>query len=228
MADNALQTTGEGEGHLADVADSDSGIGSESSCSTPSQSVGSTPDQSVAGTPSGSEMSTPVLSPAVPDSTASFVFPPGAFGHQQDATTGREKQQSAMDVDFTQLIRPATATATATPTPTPTKTTATTTTFPQMDRSGFFVQPDPPRPQMQIFVRNFNGQLQQFQINQDASVTDLKKMIHNKMGVPPSQQRLVYQGKEFTDGTRLEFYGVQSLSEINLLGRLRGGRGDRG
>ena len=97
---------------------------------------------------------------------------------------------------------------------------------PQMTRPGSSRPRDPPSSTIEIFIRNFNGELKRFQISQDANVEDLTKMIHEQMGIPPSQQRLVYQGKEFRAGNSLQSYSVRNLSEISLLGRLRGGHCD--
>ena len=105
-------------------------------------------------------------------------------------------------------------------TPANRSTAATETT-----RHASYIPPEPHGPKtIQIFVTNFNGKSERFEIRANASVKDLQKLIHDKVGVPPSQQRLVYQGREFQDGNSLQSYGVKDMSTINLLGRLRGGR----
>ena len=104
--------------------------------------------------------------------------------------------------------------------------TGRNTAAPQMNPHASYIPPEPHGPKtIQIFVKNFNGKSERFEIRANASVGDLKKLIHDKMGVPPSQQRLNYQGREFQDGNSLQSYGVKEMSTINLLGRLRGGRG---
>ncbi|GFS03053.1 ubiquitin [Elysia marginata] len=221
MADDVPQTTD--VGHMNDQSDADSGIGTGSNQTTPSQSS--------LTTPSNSEMNTPVLSPTASGASANgnFPFPPEALNARLPSQMSHESTSSAMETDSipdTPLIHPADNPA-GTARSTTTTTTAsppTKTGLPQMNRDGFFVSPEPTHPRTnQIFVRNYNGKVERFEISETASVTDLRKMVHNKMGVPPSQQRLNYQGRELQDGKSLASYGVRDLSEMNLLGRLRGG-----
>ncbi|GFO44765.1 ubiquitin [Plakobranchus ocellatus] len=101
--------------------------------------------------------------------------------------------------------------------------TSTSQSHPQMNSQGFYIHEPPAKRTMQIFVRNFNGKIERLEILENASVEDLKTLIHNKIGTPPSQQRLVYQSREMVGRDSLTSYGVQNLSEIQISGRLRGG-----
>ncbi|XP_069379170.1 uncharacterized protein [Paralichthys olivaceus] len=84
------------------------------------------------------------------------------------------------------------------------------------------IEPSPPAP-IQVFLRNEKGQLTTYDITPDETVSDFKRRVQCREGVPESQQRLVYQGREMTSG-RLSDYHVEALSTIDLSLRLRGGR----
>ena len=51
----------------------------------------------------------------------------------------------------------------------------------------------------------------------------LKELVQDKEGVPPDQQRIVFNGKEFEDDISLANYNVQNGSTVSLVLRLRGG-----
>ena len=55
------------------------------------------------------------------------------------------------------------------------------------------------------------------------TVEDLKAMIHDKQGIPPDQQRLVWSGKQLEDGRTLADYGIGLGAVVHLVLRLRGG-----
>lgn len=157
---------------------------------------------------------------------------PGSYQAPEPYTPQPQPPSSTINVG------PATATRTAvpqmdrqgfyrTPQPQPHSAPTSTPSVPPMERRGVSQRPDPPcstQPnEIQIFIKNFNGKTEAFRIRADASVVDLKKLVHNKMGVPPAQQRLNYEGRDLQDGNSLLDYGVRNLSTLNLLGRLRGG-----
>ncbi|XP_053276430.1 uncharacterized protein LOC128438078 [Pleuronectes platessa] len=77
---------------------------------------------------------------------------------------------------------------------------------------------------VQVFLRNEKNVLTTYDITPEETVSDFKRRVKAREGVPESQQRLVYQGTEMNnDRAKLSDYNVKALDTIELLMRLRGG-----
>ena len=68
-----------------------------------------------------------------------------------------------------------------------------------------------------IFVNNIDGTYKMFIVKETDFIEDLKRKIHEKIGIPSDQQRLIYYGKRLEDGKRLSFYKISKESTISLL-----------
>lgn len=76
---------------------------------------------------------------------------------------------------------------------------------------------------IQVILKNDKGKLSKYDVKPDETVKDFKLKVQSREGVQASQQRLLHQSREMTDGARLSDYGVKEQSTIELMLHLRGG-----
>ena len=76
---------------------------------------------------------------------------------------------------------------------------------------------------MQIFAKTMDGKTVAFEVFKTDKVVDVKKKIHEKIGLAPDEQKLVFQGGILEDEKTMDEYQVAEKSVINVVARLRGG-----
>lgn len=76
---------------------------------------------------------------------------------------------------------------------------------------------------MQIFARTLDGTTYTLDVNLSDTVHDVKVKFYEKEGYPPSQQRIVFCGKQLEDRRTLSYYNIQEKCTVHLVLRLRAG-----
>ena len=70
--------------------------------------------------------------------------------------------------------------------------------------------------EVQIFVRNLNGKTMTVMVATSDTVESLLQKVEEKTGIPPSEQRILYAGKQLEPGRILADYNVEKESTLHL------------
>lgn len=76
---------------------------------------------------------------------------------------------------------------------------------------------------MQIFVKTLEGKTVTLEVESCNTAYDVSEALCSKVGIPASEQRLVFEGRQLCDDVMLEDYNISKESTLHMLMRLRGG-----
>eukprot|EP00039_Didymoeca_costata_P018669 m.334483 g.334483 ORF g.334483 m.334483 type:complete len:79 (+) comp17360_c0_seq1:143-379(+) len=76
---------------------------------------------------------------------------------------------------------------------------------------------------MQIKVKTLTGKVIAIDIEPTDTVKRIKERVEEKQGIPPEQQRLIFQGKQMGDDKTAESFKIVGGSTLHLVLALRGG-----
>ena len=74
-----------------------------------------------------------------------------------------------------------------------------------------------------LFVKTLTGKTISIKYINELKVIDLKNIIQNKLGMPTDQQRLIFNGKQLEDNSKIFEYKIKNEDYIHLVSRLLGG-----
>lgn len=74
-----------------------------------------------------------------------------------------------------------------------------------------------------VKVRTLTGRELELDIDPTDTIESIKEKVHEKEGIPPIQQRLIFEGKQMADEKLAKDYKIEAGVVLHLVLALRGG-----
>jgi large subunit ribosomal protein L40e len=76
---------------------------------------------------------------------------------------------------------------------------------------------------MLVYIKTLAGTKQNFDLEGDTTVHQIKNILQEKEGILIEQIKLIYGGKQLADENRLSDYNVEPGNTLHMVLQLRGG-----
>lgn len=76
---------------------------------------------------------------------------------------------------------------------------------------------------MQVRVKTLTGRDIQIDVEPSDKIMRIKEMMEEKEGIPPLQQRLIFNGSQLDDDRTIQDSGIAAGASLHLVLTLRGG-----
>lgn len=76
---------------------------------------------------------------------------------------------------------------------------------------------------MQVYIKTPRNNTISLHVDSTYSISKVKKILCDREGIPITEQRIIYAGKQLEDTKTLAYYAIQRESTLYLMTRLRGG-----
>ncbi|CAH1985883.1 unnamed protein product [Acanthoscelides obtectus] len=78
---------------------------------------------------------------------------------------------------------------------------------------------------MLVKVVTLTGEERMIEVQPSDKILTIKEKLEEKEGIPPEQQRLIFQGKQLRDDKTVNSYKLKGGTMLHLVVALRGGLG---
>mgnify|MGYP004487822935 FL=1 len=83
---------------------------------------------------------------------------------------------------------------------------------------------DIPTKERKIYIKLYNNtRLRKFTVFANTTILEIKDLVEEKSGIPPAQQRLIYEGRQLDNDKTPDDYEITDGKTIYMVLNMRGG-----